>query len=120
MELGKIFFVEEYNNVVNYLMNNITNMTIEEIEPNSEGKRQFKLVEIPPLSVVAQAKQELDTLTNWFNTEYTKLEQKYRRLYALKLYTDNGYNPYDELLALYETAERKRRRIQELEVIING
>lgn len=62
---------------------------------------------------------EYNNLINWFNNEYSKLEQKYRRLYTLKLYCDNGEHPYDKLLALYEEAEAKRRRIQELEVLIN-
>lgn len=64
-------------------------------------------------------KQEYNTLINWFNIEYTKLEQKYRRLHTLKIYCDNGMHPYDALIDLYELAERKRRRIQELEVLIN-
>lgn len=65
------------------------------------------------------ALEEYGNLLNWFKFEYTAKEQKYRRLYALKLYCDDGSYPYDRLIELYKEAERKRRRIQELEVLIN-
>lgn len=64
-------------------------------------------------------KQEYNELIKWFNETYTYKEQKYRRLYTLKLYDDNGLHPHDMLIELYKEAEAKRRRIQELEVLIS-
>ena len=51
----------------------------------------------------------------WFDQEYAQKEQKYRRLYTLKLYCDDGSYPYDKLIELYNEAEDKRARIQEIE-----
>lgn len=64
-------------------------------------------------------KQEYNTLINWFNIEYTKLEQKYRRLHTLGKLTDVGKEPYSELINLYNEAEIKRARIQELERLLS-
>ena len=54
-------------------------------------------------------------LTTWFDTYYAQHEQKFNRLIALNKLTDNEENPQDKLNELYEEAEIKRRRIQELE-----
>ena len=54
----------------------------------------------------------------WFDQEYSKLEQKYRRLRTLGILCDNGDSPYDKLMELYNEAEQKRRRIQQLELQI--
>ena len=54
-------------------------------------------------------------LTTWFDTYYAQHEQKFTRLIALNKLTDNEENPQDKLNELYEEAEIKRRRIQELE-----
>lgn len=62
---------------------------------------------------------EYDNLVNWFNTHYSKNEQKYRRLHSLGKLTDEGTNPYDELIKLYKVAETKRARIQELERLLS-
>lgn len=64
--------------------------------------------------------QELNKLKVWYSTYYTQHEQKYRRLYALKLYCDDGSHPYDKLLELYKEAEIKRARIQELERLLSA
>ena len=65
------------------------------------------------------AQNELLTLKNWFDIEYMRLEQKFRRLHTLgKDY--NGKNAYDELIQLYQIAEEKRQRIQELEALIDS
>lgn len=61
------------------------------------------------------AEIEIDSLRNWFNGYYAEHEQKYRRLYTMKLYCDDGTHPYDKLIELYQTAEKNRKRIQELE-----
>lgn len=57
-------------------------------------------------------------LQTWFDTYYTQHEQKYNRLIALDRLTDNGENPHDKLIELYETAEINRKRIQELEKML--
>lgn len=61
---------------------------------------------------------ELFKLKCWFNYEYAPKEQKYRRLHTLGLKCDNGADPYNELVKLYEEAEQKRKRIQEIEELI--
>lgn len=58
---------------------------------------------------------EIDYLKLWFNDVYTIEEQKYRRLHTLGKLTDEGKDPYNELINLYNEAEIKRARIQELE-----
>lgn len=63
---------------------------------------------------------EKTTLIEWFNSYYAEHEQKYRRLHLLNKLTDEGKNPYEELVKLYEEAEIKRARIQELEVNPNA
>ena len=62
---------------------------------------------------------EIDYLKLWFNEDYTIEEQKLRRLHTLGKLTDEGKEPYNELINLYNEAEIKRARIQELEVLIN-
>lgn len=62
---------------------------------------------------------EMADLKYWFNNYYTIQEQKLRRLETLNILTDNGEIPHDALLNLYNEAETKRSRIQELEVLIN-
>ena len=54
-------------------------------------------------------------LKNWFETEYTQKEQKYRRLIALGIMCDDGSFPQMRLEELYVEAEVKRKRIQEIE-----
>lgn len=54
-------------------------------------------------------------LKGWFDTEYTKKEQKFRRLEMLGKLTDEGEDPHNKLIELYQLAEVKRKRIQELE-----
>lgn len=58
---------------------------------------------------------EIVRLKLWFNNEYTRHEQKYRRLIALNKLDDNNKNPATLLNELYEEAETKRKRIQQLE-----
>lgn len=62
-----------------------------------------------------EKREELISLRNWFNYRYAMLEQKYRRLIALYKLTDENTDPNDELIWLYNEAEAKRKRIQELE-----
>ena len=65
-----------------------------------------------------KAYQEIQELKEWFDVEYARKEQKYRRLHSLGKLTDDGKDPYNELISLYSEAEIKRARIQELEVLI--
>ena len=62
---------------------------------------------------------ELNNLKKWFETEYTKNEQKYRRFNTLQMVCEDGISPTNKLIDLYNEAETKRKRIQELEVLIN-
>ena len=63
---------------------------------------------------------EIDYLKLWFNEDYTIGEQKLRRLHTLGKLTDDGKDPYNELINLYNEAEIKRARIQELERELNA
>lgn len=54
-------------------------------------------------------------LQNWFDTYYAQHEQKYRRLMTLGLLDNDGIDPKNKILDLYNEAEAKRKRIQELE-----
>lgn len=58
---------------------------------------------------------EILELSDWFDGYYAVHEQKFRRLIALNKPDDDGVNAVDKLAALYEEAEVKRARIQELE-----
>lgn len=60
---------------------------------------------------------ELNELKQWFNDFYTYKEQKYRRLITLEK-TEDGLNPKELLIQLYKEAEEKRKRIQDLESIL--
>lgn len=63
---------------------------------------------------------EINKLKNWFNGYYTIHEQKYRRLIAIDKLCDDGASPSDKLSELYALAEVNRKKIQELEEVING
>ena len=58
-------------------------------------------------------------LIYWFNHDYACKEQKYRRLRTLGKLTDESKDPYNELINLYNEAEIKRARIQELERLLS-
>lgn len=64
--------------------------------------------------------EEYGYILNWFSEYYTIHEQKYRRLYTLGKLTDEGKDPYSELINLYNEAEIKRARIQQLERLLSG
>lgn len=81
------------------------------IDGQCNGKQIISDINGNPILVDYQ-KTSLDEITDikdWFNNEYTYKEQKLRRLIALNKITD------EELLKLYNEAEIKRARIQELE-----
>lgn len=60
--------------------------------------------------------EQIWQLQTWFETYYKEHDQKFRRLHTLGLKTDDGKDPYSELLKLYSEAETNRKKIQELEV----
>lgn len=62
--------------------------------------------------------EEYGYLLTWFKEYYTIHEQKYRRLNTLKQLTDELEDPYNKLVELYQEAEIKRKRIQEIEVLL--
>lgn len=64
-----------------------------------------------------KAQIRINQLKLWFDTEYTKQEQKYRRLRTLNKLCDDGSNPESKLLELYNLAEQKRLEIQQLEEV---
>ena len=64
-------------------------------------------------------RNELSNLIEWFDGYYSQHEQKYRRLHEINKLTDDGKDPYVELIELYNEAEVKRKRIQELEEVVN-
>lgn len=62
---------------------------------------------------------EINNLKGWYENYYSQHEQKYRRLHTLGKTTDEGKDPYNELINLYNEAEIKRARIQELERLLS-
>lgn len=117
MQINDIFFEEQYSEAMDAL--NKLNAIIIEIEPNINGKRQFKLIDNSKFSEENLARAELINLSEWFDEYYTEHEQKYRRLHSLNKLTDEGNDPYNELIKLYNEAEIKRARIQELERLLS-
>lgn len=85
--------------------------------------REWIFVYIPYTSIELakqQAGPEIQELKEWFDSTYTYKEQKYRRLIALNKLDDDSIDAQTKLTALYEEAEVKRTRIQELEQLINN
>lgn len=115
MKLNDIFNIDKYAQAYEYVIQN--GYTIKEIEKDDKGRR-FQIIEIPTPSENERLKSEMYELKNWFNTYYTEHEQKYRRLNTLKQLTDELEDPYNKLVELYQEAERKRKRIQEIEVLL--
>lgn len=62
---------------------------------------------------------EINNIKGWYENYYSQHEQKYRRLHLLNRLTNNGKDPYNELINLYSEAEDKRARIQELERLLS-
>ena len=78
----------------------------------------FNLAQYNKRKNIKLASAEIAELKTWFYTIYTKQEQKLRRLITLKILCDDGQHPEDKLITLYNEAERKRKRIQDLEAIL--
>ena len=62
---------------------------------------------------------ELTECKKWFDEVYNYKEQKYRRLQVLGLKDDDGNNVEQKLIELYNQAETYRKRIQELELLLD-
>ena len=116
MILNEIFKEDKYREAYEYVIEN--GYTIKEIKRDSNGERQFKIVEIPAPSETEKLQNEINELKSWFNTYYTEHEQKYRRLITLNKTDDDEVDGQTKLITLYEEAEQKRARIQELEARI--
>lgn len=117
-KLNDVFYLDdEYAKRAKFCDENM--YTIAEIEADDKGRR-FKIVERPKPTQKDKALQEIDDIKQWFDVDYARLEQKYRRLYTLKLYCNDGSYPYDKLIDLYNEAEYKRARIQQLERVISN
>ncbi len=67
---------------------------------------------------IEEIRDELSALTSWFDIDYTRKEQKYNRLIALKRECDDRSDPADKLIELYKQAESYRKRIQNLEEML--
>lgn len=115
-EVGYIFKLDEnYTKISEFCNNN--GLIINEITPIN-NERCFKIEEKPKLNNNQLLQEEIYNLKQWFNTYYTEHEQKYRRLNTLKQLTDELEDPYNKLVELYQEAEIKRKRIQEIEVLL--
>lgn len=116
MELNQIFKIDNYSEAVKYADEN--NYRIVELKPDNNGNRQFKIVKMQ-INEKELIENEMYDLKSWYNTYYTEHEQKFRRLHTLGKLTDEGKDPYNELINLYNEAEIKRARIQELERLLS-
>ena len=82
--------------------------------------KQFLNNEIVDYKSTLEYEKEIEDLKLWFDIFYTEHEQKYRRLIALNKLTDDNKSPNQELMYLYNVAEEKRLRLQQLENAIKN
>lgn len=108
------FTINEYANMYKSLQ---PNQKIIEVTKDYDSERKFEIVEIVDNSNDTY-KLEYYSLKNWFSDYYTIHEQQYRRLISLDKLCDDGTEPNIKLNELYELAEIKRKKIQELEEIL--
>ena len=115
MNKDSIFTLEQYAEAHEWLKNN-HDYTIKEIE-KVDGERRFCFDLKYEIKFATQIKYqtEIDEIKNWFDSSYAYKEQKFRRLISLNKLDDDGINGQTKLQLLYEEAEEKRKRIQELE-----
>lgn len=87
------------------IINSKTNETIQvnEVLFNEDEKKKLS------------AQKEIITLKEWFESEYSYKEQKFRRLISLNKLDDDGIDAKTKLTDLYIEAESKRTKIQMLE-----
>lgn len=96
---------------------NMNDLTLKDISEEKNGQKF--IIEETPKSSINEMSNEMGYIKLWLDTYYTQHEQKYRRLHTLGLKCDNGADPYNELINLYNEAEIKRARIQELERLLS-
>ncbi len=65
-----------------------------------------------------ELRAEIWVLGLWFENEYTKDEQKFRRLSTMGRLCDDGSDPNAKLIALYEEAEENRAKIKQYEKML--
>ena len=117
-KVGEIFGInDEYTERAMFCNEN--NLCIEEITKDTDTERKFQIQELPKKTDDEILEEEIKDLKLWLDTYYAQHEQKYRRLHTLGKLTDEGKDPYNELINLYNEAEIKRARIQELERILS-
>lgn len=117
-KVGEIFGInDEYTERAMFCNEN--HLCIEEITKDTDTERKFQIRELPKKSDNEILEEEINDLKLWLDTYYARHEQKYRRLHSLGKLTDEGKDPYNELINLYNEAEIKRARIQELERLLS-
>lgn len=117
-KVGDIFGInEEYTERAMFCNEN--HLCIEEITKDTDTERKFQIQELPKKTDAEILEEEIKDLKLWLDTYYARHEQKYRRLHTLNKLTDEGKDPYNELINLYNEAEIKRARIQELERLLS-
>lgn len=117
MKLGDTFlYNDKYEEIAQFCREN--NYIIANIGKNKDGKNVFQIKE-NKLSNEELLYKEYNELRMWFNVTYSYKEQKFSRLIALNKPDDDGIDADDKLIALYNEAEEKRKRIQNLEAILD-
>ena len=117
-KVGDIFGInDEYTERAMFCNEN--HLCIEEITKDTDTERKFQIQELPKKTDDEILEEEIKDLKLWLDTYYARHEQKYRRLHSLGKLTDEGKDPYNELINLYNEAEIKRARIQELERLLS-
>ena len=99
--IGYIFSLKDYQNVRKELT---IEQSIEEIDKNND-ERIFKIIANPDFAPNEILKKELVQLKEWYDIKYAQREQKLRRLHTLGKLTDEGNDPYNELINLYNEME---------------
>lgn len=114
--IGDIFYFDkDYSKRAEFCNKN--NLKIVEIGTDENGMR-YQIQEVPKPTDKELEQQEIKELKMWFDIEYSRKEQKYNRLISLNKADDDGISASEKLNQLYEEAEIKRARIQELEELI--
>ena len=93
-------------------------MIIKNYKELDENGKRFQIVELPTPTQEELNQQEYYELKDWFNNIYSYKEQKYRRLIFLGKADDDNIDAQSKLEELYQEAEIKRTRIQELESLL--
>lgn len=104
--------------IFHYEMKKYENAGIEKIKIIDQPHKpaEFEEIKVFILYTHEELRQnKISSLKIWFNTEYTKQEQKLRRLHTLGLKCEDGYEPIEKLKQLYREAEETRKEIQRLE-----